>query len=115
MRVRAVRTNADRPDQVLESDTTKHLPKHLLGVDLHLLAATAAILLPKLVVLSTRLGVREDLVRDGDLLELGVSDGEWRGIRSGKTGRGRGGRRDEARSARELTFSSASGSSRFWS
>lgn len=90
------RTNADSSNQVLEPVATKHAAEHLLGVLESLLITAAAVLLSKLVVLLPQVRVREYLVCDSDLLELIVSGN------------------DLEEQLRLRTFSSASGSSRFW-
>ena len=65
------RTNTDIADKLLEPIPSEHLAKHLLRV--MQLILRSAILLPELVVLVPQFRVRQDLVRDCNLLELRVS------------------------------------------
>ena len=88
------RTDTDIADKLLEPIASEHLAKHLLRV--MQLILRSAILLPELVVLVSQFRIGEDLICDRDLLELYIS------FKFGQE-------------SKVLTFSSASGSSRFLS
>ncbi len=66
------RTDGDLPDKVVKSVPAKHLSKHLLGIlkPASGLSHATTVLLAKLVVFVSQLGVGQNLVSYRDLLEL---------------------------------------------